>query len=79
MAYDRKNRLQRMIDIQEITLEHTSKGITQEWVYKNVIKPQYRISRRTYFEYLAVNAKKELKDLEQGRNGEDDKRQLKIF
>ena len=65
MAHSRKNYLLRIVDIQELTLEHTKKGTTQEWVYKNIIEPRYRISKSTYYNYLAVPAKKELKILEQ--------------
>jgi len=63
MAYTRENLLQRMIDIQNVTLEHTQKGVTQEWVFNNQIKPFYRISRKTYYNYLSVPAKKQLKQL----------------
>jgi hypothetical protein len=61
MAYNNKNKLTLMIDIQDLTLEHTNKGVTQEWLFKNVINPTYRISRGTYYNYLARNAKKELR------------------
>lgn len=64
MSYNRKNLLQRKIDIQNITLEHTQKGVTQEWVYENMIWPAYRISRRTYYAYLGENAKAALRKIE---------------
>lgn len=63
MAYNRKNKLQLIVDIQTVTLEHTRRGVTQRWVYDNVIYPTYRISRATYYSYLAVPAKKQLKDI----------------
>lgn len=50
-----------MVVIQNITLEHTSRGVTQEWVYKNIIKPTYFISRATYYSYLRTPAKAEIK------------------
>ena len=74
MAYNRKNLLKKIIDIQNITLEHTSKGATQEWVYNHKIAPVYRISRNTYYRYLDTNARKKLKDLEN-----NSKNQLKLF
>ena len=61
MAYNRKNMLARIIDIQNITIEHTSRGATQQWVYQNIIFPKYFISIGTYYNYLARNAKGELK------------------
>ncbi len=45
-------------------MEHTRKGVTQEWVFKNVIYPNYTISRRTYYNWLGTPAKQELKKLE---------------
>lgn len=63
MAYNRKNMLARIIDIQNITIEHTSRGATQQWVYQNIIFPKYLISIGTYYNYLSRNAKGELKKL----------------
>lgn len=63
MAYNRINLLERIVDIQQITLEHTAKGVTQQWVYTNIIKPVYKLSKATYYNYLRQNAKAELKKL----------------
>ena len=64
MPYNKKNILQRIIDIQNIVLENQKKnGATQKWIYHNIIFPQYRISYSSYNGYLAFNAKKELKIL----------------
>lgn len=63
MAYNKKNLLSKIIEIQEITLLHKKKGITQKAIYKNEIENQYMISCSTYNRYLAINAKKELKEL----------------
>ncbi|MDN5291783.1 MAG: hypothetical protein PWQ06_2022 [Anaerophaga sp.] len=52
MAYSRRYILQRIVSIQEITLEHTRRGVSQEYVYQNFIKPVYHISRRTFYRYL---------------------------
>jgi hypothetical protein len=67
MAYNRKNILKRIIEIQEITLTHTKRGTTQKWVYENLISPRYCISTATYNNYLRTNAKKELNDMEAQR------------
>jgi len=74
MAYNRRNILQRIIDIQNLTLEHTHKGVTQEYVYNNIIYPLYKISRSTYYSYLGTPAKRELKDMNLNQ-----KRQLQLF
>ncbi len=63
MSYNRKNLLQRQVDIQTIVLEHKARGVTQEWVYENLVFPAYRISRRTFYGYLGNNAKAELKTI----------------
>jgi hypothetical protein len=60
--YNNINLLRRIIEIQDITLEHKARGATQEWIYKNIIYPRYFISRPTYYRYLSINAKKMLKD-----------------
>ena len=67
MAYNRNNILQRIVTIQEITLKHTSNGVSQEFVYENVISKTFFISRSTYYRYLAQNAKHELKKYEKTR------------
>jgi hypothetical protein len=64
MAYNRLNILTRIVIIQEITMQHTAKGVTQEWVYSNLVFPTYRVSRRTYYNYLGTPAKMELKKID---------------
>lgn len=64
MAYNRRNKLKLIIDIQNIVLEYKEKyGSGQEWIYYNKIYPIYRISRATYYTYLGINAKRELSKL----------------
>jgi hypothetical protein len=67
MAYNRKNILKRIIEIQETTLSNTKRGCTQKWVYDNLILPRYCISESTYYNYLSTNAKKEINDMERQR------------
>lgn len=74
MAYNRRNILKRMVEIQDITLEHTRRGVSQEWVYNNVVFPRFVISRATYYAYLSYPAKMELKRLEEAEAA-----QLKLF
>ena len=64
MAYNRKNLLLKIIDIQETTLEMKQRGVSQKWIYENVISKKYNISLSTFNNYLAINAKRELKELE---------------
>lgn len=74
MAYTRKNLLKRIIDIQNLYLKKKKDGVTVTHVFENHIYPIYRISRATFYKYLATNAKKELHDMEH-----EDKKQLKMF
>lgn len=64
MPYSNENLLRRIVDIQNITLEHKKRGATQKWIYENLIVPHYHISRSTYYNYLSSAAKKLLKELE---------------
>jgi hypothetical protein len=68
MAYSRNNFLNRIIEIQKITMEYKDKGSTQTWIYQNLIYPNYFISMRTFNSYLGTNAKKELAKSERVKN-----------
>ncbi len=70
MAYNRKNLLQRIIDIQEIYREHQKNGATDRWIYKNRIEPRYRISERTFYTYLTTSARRELEKLKQAEEAQ---------
>lgn len=73
MGYNRRNILRRIIEIQKITLEHTNRGVSQKWVYENIVAPRFYLSVATYYNYLEINAKAELKKLE-----EAEAKQLKL-
>ena len=74
MVYNRINLLKRIIKIQDIVKEHTRRGVSQIWVYKNVVKDTYCISYSTFNNYLAYPAGMELKRLQKEKE-----RQLTIF
>jgi len=63
MAFNKKNFLMKVLVIQQITIDHQAKGVTKEWIYENIIFHNYFISRGTYFNYLTVNARKQLREL----------------
>lgn len=75
MGYNKRNILERVILIQNVTLEHTKKGVSQVWVYNNIIYPRFMISYSCYNKYLSRNAKAELKELIERQNSET---QLKL-
>ncbi|GIJ93517.1 MULTISPECIES: hypothetical protein [Capnocytophaga] len=70
MAYNRRNLLKRVIDIQNITLELKRKDgdMFFKTIYWTHIYPTYKISYRTYATYLDMNARKQLKELEEKMN-----------
>ncbi|BDD10884.1 hypothetical protein FUAX_33160 [Fulvitalea axinellae] len=60
MAYNRRNLLNRVLDVQNVVLAYQDDH-TNEWIFKNKIQPVYRISRRTFYTYLSIPAKRELR------------------
>lgn len=77
MAYNNRNTLLRMIEIQNLVLERKSHGVTQLYVYKTEVYPQYLISYATFNRYLSYPAKLELKHGR--RKKQEDKRQLSLL
>lgn len=57
MSYNRLNYLRRVIEVQNIALEYKQKGCSQKWIYDNVVKNKYHISRSTFNNYMCVPAK----------------------
>lgn len=68
MSYNKRNLLIKIVEIQTIYIEHSKRGATGKWIFNELIYPKYRISRSTFYNYLATNAKKELKELERACN-----------
>lgn len=64
MGYNRKNYLKKVLKIQEITLKYRKEGLYFKNIYHEYIADQFNISQKTYENYLGVNAKKQLKELE---------------
>lgn len=63
MAYNRRNLLIKILEIQAIAQKGFARGIPYTVIYRTQIKEQYRISYSTYNNYLSCNAKKELSEL----------------
>ena len=70
--------LRKIIEIQDIVLEHKGRGVTQIWVYENIIKDRYHISVATFNNFLATPAKAELKQLLDKRKA-DERQNPKLF
>lgn len=76
--YNPENLLKKIIKVQEIVLEQKRRGVSQLWVYENLIREPFFISYSTYNRWLAVNAKRKLKELEM-RESERKAVQLELF
>lgn len=74
MAYNRKNLLKRIIEVQEVYVKYRRPETTMRGVWREHIYPTYKISLKTLENYLATPAVAELKKLE---NSEQDKTTLK--
>jgi disulfide oxidoreductase YuzD len=79
MAYNRKNFLLTVLDVQEIVLEKQKLGITNKRIYRDYIYPNYRISKRTFDEYLGIPAKKQLKEIENENKNKIDPNQISML
>lgn len=65
MAYNRRNFLELVIEIQKIVKEEKAHGKTQKWIYYNLINKRFHISRSTFNNYMCINARRELSKLDE--------------
>ena len=63
MPYNKENLLRKIIEIQDIVLEHKQKDVPQTVIYRKYIAERYHISYSCFNNYLSVPAKTELKNL----------------
>lgn len=63
MAYNSRNLLERIIEIQDIVLAEKKRLIFQKTIYRDIIEPRYKISYTTFCNYMCRNAKKELAEI----------------
>lgn len=76
MAYNNRNTLLKMVRVQDIVLEQKRHGVSQVYVYENLVRDIYLISYSTFNRWLSYPAKQELKS---GRKRQEaDKRQLSL-
>lgn len=54
MGYTRKYFLERVKCVNEVYLEHASRGMTNEYIYRHYILPRFHISRTTFYQYLTI-------------------------
>ena len=66
MAYNKKNKLRLMIDIQDIYRkysQHHSGSATDAWIFRNLIEPKYHITLKTFQKYISHPARRELSEI----------------
>lgn len=64
MAYNKRNKLAIILEVQEVYKLHKTEGVSTAFVYRRFIRPRFHISKRTLYTYLETPAAKELKKLE---------------
>lgn len=70
MAYNNRNVLKKIIRVQDIVLEKKKEGVTQVFVYNNIVRDMFLISYSTFNRWLSYPAKQELKRAEQRSDGQ---------
>lgn len=61
----RRNHLLKVVEAQEITLEHRSRGATYKWIWENHISQRYHVTYNTFMLWLGQAARRELKEIEE--------------
>lgn len=64
MAYNRRNKLLFILDVQQEYMQHKAEGVSTIHVYRTYIKPRYRISLACFYNYLSTPASAELKRMD---------------
>jgi hypothetical protein len=77
MAYNRKNMLLRIIEIQNEVKKHKALGVPQTVIWREHIWPRWKISYSCYNYYLTVPAYAELQKIE--RKERDEPKQYSLF
>jgi hypothetical protein len=76
MAYNRENFLLRVLKVQEIALNYSKQGLFFKEIFHKHVEKQFNICKRTFDSYMAINARKELREL---REKKKDNQQLNLF
>jgi len=63
MAYNSVNFYKRVLEVQQIAWQHRQRGLFYKEIYYRYVEKQFKISKRTFDRYLGINAKRELKKL----------------
>jgi hypothetical protein len=63
MAYQPANKLQRALMVQEVYRKHSQEGVTDVYIFEHYIRERFLIGKRTFYNYLALPASRELQKL----------------
>lgn len=63
MAYTPANKLQRALMVQDVYRKYSQEGVTDVYIYQHFIKSQFLIGMRTFYNYLALPASRDLQKL----------------
>lgn len=63
MCYNRRNYLLTVAEVQREAIRARRSGLSYSRLFRDVIRPRYHISRSTFYNYLGVNVRKELRAL----------------
>lgn len=66
MSYTRKHILERIQQVNEIFIAQQKLGVSNENIYRLYIAHQFGISRSTFYNYLAIPYKAQIKQLNEG-------------
>lgn len=65
MAYTRRYLLNRIKAVNEIYIREARRGVNNEYIYKNLIRDRFHISRSTFYAYLTVPFERQLRELDE--------------
>ena len=64
MAYNNNNRYLRIKEMQDVYLAAKVEGVTTKHIYKTIIWPKFKVSIATFYNYMGINVRKELSQMQ---------------
>lgn len=61
----RLNYFKRILEVQKVYAGHKREGLSDTYIFRTHIKPAFWISKRTFCKYIATNAKREIRLIEE--------------
>ena len=65
MAYNRRNRLLRVKEVNEIYVREHARGLSNAYIYRTHIRERFRISERTFYYFLTIPYARQLRELDE--------------